>query len=307
MIPMEEGSLATNVKNLRNYSRPTSGKSNVFSMKSNHGTEYGQKTGSKLDIDMNRVRQNDLSRIKIDEIHESDFEDMPNLMKADEMKPISSLKEEVSLGKMMIRLEKQKHQGILPSEFKYEDIAVSFSKASSLKDMHDESNWAIMSEEPSIYDYLVISMDNPYFNLWSIFHTLSCLSSSYFYAYMAAFDYKEVVINANGEEETVYNQGLLNLYLVFEIIFLISLIINFFVEYRDPETTTIVRDLKKIGMRYIYGEFTQDFLPILPLVHIFNFGGGREKHLFVIKLLRLITGLRIFNVSKIMQKIKYFN
>jgi hypothetical protein len=46
-----------------------------------------------------------------------------------------------------------------------------------------------------------------------------------------------------------------------------------------------------------------DIIPIIPYVEFIDIG-GREKHLYFIKVLRLVTGFKILNVSKIMEKIK---
>ena len=191
--------------------------------------------------------------------------------------------------------------GIMPEEFKIEDVAVSFSKATTLKAMNEESKQAtsfIEVKKLSVYDYLIIPMASPYLSAWSFIHTLCCLTSCYFYAYLAAFDLK----NELGEVIVPVR----NVYIFFESVFAISFGIQFFVEFQDPQTTLVVRDLKRIALNYIQGNLLWDLVPLLPLAHVLDLG-GKEIHLYLFKLMRLFTGLKIFNVSKIMEKIKTLN
>jgi hypothetical protein len=52
-------------------------------------------------------------------------------------------------------------------------------------------------------------------------------------------------------------------------------------------------------------DFIFDFIPLIPFPYILNLQ-GKEVHLFVIKIMRLVNGFRIFNVYHIMQGIKKF-
>jgi hypothetical protein len=72
-------------------------------------------------------------------------------------------------------------------------------------------------EKTNMLDYIIISHENPLYNSWSLIHTLSSLSSSYFYAYMAAFQ---------------FGKGLETIDWIYEIIFFISFGLNFIVDYK---------------------------------------------------------------------------
>ena len=53
--------------------------------------------------------------------------------------------------------------------------------------------------QASIYDFVIISMDNSAYNFWMFFHTFTCLASSYFYAYVAAFDFNDPYMEHEAE------------------------------------------------------------------------------------------------------------
>ena len=105
--------------------------------------------------------------------------------------------------------------------------------------------------------------------------------------------------------ENVNDEVLNKVNLVYEIIFFISLCLKFLYEYeRDDAERVMERDLGKIATRYVKGDFIFDFVPLLPLVWLDL--GGKERLFYLIKIVRLINGFKVFSVPAIMQKIKYF-
>ena len=55
-------------------------------------------------------------------------------------------------------------------------------------------------------------------------------------------------------------------------------------------------------MRYLKGNFVYDFFPLLPFTYIpLN---GFERLFYLIKIIRLVIGLQILDVPRIMEKIK---
>ena len=74
---------------------------------------------------------------------------------------------------------------------------------------------------------------------WRTINTLACLTSSYLYAYMAAYESAK-------ESET-----LILITLVYEVIFLISLLTQFLVEYTEPGQLTPEKDVMKIAKKYL--------------------------------------------------------
>jgi hypothetical protein len=63
-----------------------------------------------------------------------------------------------------------------------------------------------------------------------------------------------------------------------------------------------VKDITQISLRYLKGEFYKDFIPIIPL-QLLDFGGD-ERLFYIIKIMRLIKGLQVFDVAQIMVIIK---
>ena len=80
-------------------------------------------------------------------------------------------------------------------------------------------------------ELIIIRQNNRYYLYWRTINTLCCLTSSYFYAYMAAF------------KEAAEDVHLTNLNLSFETIFLISMVLQFLVEYKEIGQPHPVRDL----------------------------------------------------------------
>lgn len=54
-------------------------------------------------------------------------------------------------------------------------------------------------------------------------------------------------------------------YWIVEIIFGIDLIINFFVDFKDPTSLVVVRNFDKSSDRYLHGDFPYDLIPLVPL------------------------------------------
>lgn len=85
--------------------------------------------------------------------------------------------------------------------------------------------------------------------------------------------------------------------------FLISLCVNFLVDYKPEGEENKIKDLNKIGIRYLKGQFLYDFIPLIPLQAL-SLRGQKERLFFVIKIIRLLNGFKIFQVAKIMKVIK---
>ena len=86
-----------------------------------------------------------------------------------------------------------------------------------------------------------------------ILEIFCCILSSYFYAYIGAYyipatdDYFFVVMICN------------------ELFFLLLMMLKFMVEIRTSETAVPIRNFKIIAREYLRGEFTLDFITLLPL------------------------------------------
>ena len=100
---------------------------------------------------------------------------------------------------------------------------------------------------------MVISKDNKVYLLWNIIHANCCMISCYFYMVFAAFE--------NLQDHAIAWQITLG----FEIVFSITTIISFFVEYTEADGQDPIRDPTMIAKNYLRTEFLQDFIPIIPL------------------------------------------
>ena len=79
---------------------------------------------------------------------------------------------------------------------------------------------------------------------------------------------------------------------------------QFLVEYTPPGQLVPVKDISLISMRYLKGEFLKDFIPIIPLQMVKMGDNGDERLFYLIKIMRLIKGLQVFDVANIMEIIK---
>lgn len=68
-------------------------------------------------------------------------------------------------------------------------------------------------------------------------------------------------------------------------------------------STRPVRDLEKISLNYLKTEFPTDFVAIIPF-QLLSLKRRRENLFFLVKIIRLLKGLRLFQVSAIMKQIK---
>jgi hypothetical protein len=140
-----------------------------------------------------------------------------------------------------------------------------------------------------LLDYFVISMDLAVYKVFKFIVVVSCIVSSFLYAFYGAFrldvdfdspdEFKDVdpVLDIN---KMNYLQN------AFEGLFLLDTIMKFFLEYTDDYTNNKIRDLSMISVRYLKNGFLFDFLPLIPWNWLFAFRYSRL--LYLIKVLRLL-------------------
>ena len=76
---------------------------------------------------------------------------------------------------------------------------------------------------------------------------------------------------------------------IVETFFYVDIVLNFFQEYRDSETYTTVRSLKKIAIRYVFkGWFVVDFVTVFPFTLILTSNGLVTKLFRLFRLPRMI-------------------
>ena len=112
-----------------------------------------------------------------------------------------------------------------------------------------------------------------------------CIASSYFYMFLAVF----------GEPEGDVN--LRNLNMFFEIYFSFSICFRFFTDYTEEGDTLPERNLHKISKRYFYSwSFVIDLIPLIPFNLFFDHVSRNSKLFYTFKIIRMIKGLKVFNV-----------
>jgi len=135
-----------------------------------------------------------------------------------------------------------------------------------------------------ITDYLIISTANLYYQFWKILQIILSLTSCFFYMYMAAF---LVVMSEEERDWFVQFDQVVN------VPFVISLLLNFFVEYHYVTSHVVEREFPKLAALYFKGRFLIDLITVLPLMRwASNFMPLEVSRVFLlVKQLRLQTGL----------------
>lgn len=182
--------------------------------------------------------------------------------------------------------------GIKPEEIRKSDFRASLVRED--KDPALEEDGDDISKK-SITQLIILKHDNKFLEFWSFLNIFSCLTSSYFYAYISAFGVPEV-----GSVLSV-------IVFTYEIIFFIKMMLCFITEYKpEGDLAEPVRDIQEISMIYLKGHFIYDFIPILPLGEAIKFQNGYERLFYLIKIIRIGKGLVIFTTSNIMSVFKNY-
>ena len=82
------------------------------------------------------------------------------------------------------------------------------------------------------------------------------------------------------------------------------MIIKFLTDYLPHGETKPERDLLVLSKRYLNGPFIWDFIPLMPLTLIFRSNNHKNKLLYLLKVIRLIIGLKVLRISRFMKVIK---
>jgi hypothetical protein len=105
--------------------------------------------------------------------------------------------------------------------------------------------------------YLIIRNDTQFYLIYNLFQALSCIISSFMYAYLAAF----------GPKSGGSFNGLEYFDIIFSTIFSIDIFLRFFITYEDNDCRK-VKTIKEIAMNYIKTELIFDIITVLPLMRI---------------------------------------
>lgn len=85
---------------------------------------------------------------------------------------------------------------------------------------------------------------------------------------------------------------------LFDLLFLIDMVLSFLVNYHDPEENKVVYDSKKIVQRYLGGWFAVDLISILPFDILVIYKAEYKK----LRVMRLIKLLRLGKASRLIKE-----
>ena len=115
-----------------------------------------------------------------------------------------------------------------------------------------------------------------------------CFISSYHYIWLAVF------------VESVHDSDQINMF--FEIFFSLSIFFRFFTDYTEEGETLPERNLNIISKRYFYSwSFLIDLIPLIPFILFFGHESKNAKLFYVVKIVRMLKGLKVFNVQLIFE------
>lgn len=163
-------------------------------------------------------------------------------------------------------------------------------------------------DQRTFYDRIIISPDNIYYKIFKAVIINLCLLSSFIYAFWAAYRHDVEKSKPNAKELsgfTDYDIWVFDiLQACIEGLFLIDMMIEFILEFIDEEKQVPIRDIQKIGMRYLHNDFASDFIPIIPWNWIVDY--KHTRLLFLIKCYRLKETFELLDTGRFMKNIKSF-
>ena len=96
--------------------------------------------------------------------------------------------------------------------------------------------------------------------------------------------------------------------IIFETIFATNILVNFITDYIPDGEIIPERDLAKIADRYWHTDFLADLLPTFPFTFVFDNSHSKYWRLFyLIKIIRLVKGIEIYDVQLMMDFLKEKN
>jgi len=193
---------------------------------------------------------------------------------------------------MFPKTENEKYFGInlIKNKEEYQKLIFEFQQNKDKENIKKKKvNYSINNDVSHIP--LLLEQENSYFKkhtfiikkgsilkgFFDIFILIAVNISSLYLLYEICF-----TISENNESNEDKSWSIV--YYTIEILFVIFIILQFFQEYQDPETFQIIRDHKKIALRYIKGWFFIDIISTIPYEFLVN------NHSFLIyaKIIRLI-------------------
>ena len=141
----------------------------------------------------------------------------------------------------------------------------------------------------SLSKLIIINHTSTFSGFWRMFDVLSCLLSSYVYCWHIAFTEKH------------RNIPIFEYFI--ESIFFITMITKFLTDFIPDGETEPTKDLMLISKNYLKNGFVMDLIPLIPF-NFFASNKGSLRLAYGIKLVRIISGIKLFNVRALNNIIK---
>ena len=154
-----------------------------------------------------------------------------------------------------------------------------------------EDSEGVGEEQINISQLFIIDHRGAFSIFWTGVDTALCLLSSYIYMWFGAFN--------DAESHDLHVTATV----CFEVTFLLLMLKKFLTSYSNQGEAKPVRNLHQIAMRYLQGEFIRDLIPLLPVTFIFDGERRMVKLLYVIKVVRVLNGFKVFDTHKIYQSL----
>lgn len=124
--------------------------------------------------------------------------------------------------------------------------------------------------------------------IWRALDIAASMTTSYIYLWFAVFGVNE--------EEPEFH-----LWFMYssEVFFFFCMYTKFMTDYISDGETEPEKSIKNIVNRYLHGDFLIDFIAWVPMAIIFE-----HEFWFIFKTLRIINGVKIFNVGVILSNLK---
>lgn len=136
----------------------------------------------------------------------------------------------------------------------------------------------------------MISHESWFSFLWNILDTIACLVSSYLVMIIAVFRKDKIGTVLIDRADS------------FELIFLLSMLKNFFTERVVEEDT--VCDLEQISLHYLSNGFISDLIAIFPMPFLLKGIVTNYEFCYMIKIIRLYKGIQLFNEKQYLDLFK---
>lgn len=140
---------------------------------------------------------------------------------------------------------------------------------------------------------IILSENSLFVQVESFIYMINCCISSYVYSWMAAFGH-----DPSYKSLTPY-------IVLIELMFIFHIYVKFTTDYVPDGEQMPVKNLLRIAKRYVNSKaFKYDIIPLIPFNLIFKVRINKIYRVFYfIKLFRILKGLEIFNVQKMMATI----